>query len=196
MLVALGAAPAGASVLLGRSGVADEPRMTRIEARQYHRWWGGEVLSGSLAISDMPLTQLQAAAELAWAAGVSREHLRAALFTDAARNLLAGNAAGGEARPSPYLEYFRNNPVQLGGLGEFLLESPTYEVGPGGTQEQLFARFPGLRESYLASLGLREVNGRIVDPRNPYLTPYLTSMLMGPPQPLPQPAVSLNVVAP
>jgi hypothetical protein len=50
-----------------------------------------------------------------------------------------------------------------------------------------------LRESYLASLGLREVNGRIVDPRAPLLSPYVASLLLGAPEPLRQPAVALNV---
>jgi hypothetical protein len=126
---------------------------------------------------------------------VPRGQLTAALFTNAALTLFAKNAAGGYGQPSPYLEYFTNNPVQLGALGSILTDSPDYVVGPGGTQERLFATFVGLRDSYLASLGLRDVNGRIVDPRNPLLSPYLVEQFMGPPKPLPQPAIALNVEA-
>jgi hypothetical protein len=52
-----------------------------------------------------------------------------------------------------------------------------------------------LRESYLASLGLREVDGRIVDPRAPLLSPYVASLLLGAPEPIRQPAVALDVPA-
>lgn len=179
-----------------RDGARDGIQVTRAESSQYRHWFEGQLLEGSQEMPDMPLGELRAAAELAWAADVPRQHIRAALFTDEARTILAGNAAAGEGRPSPYLAYFVNNPVQLGRLGEFILENRTYAVGPGGTQEQLFASFSGLRDSYLASLGLMEVNGRIVDPRSPYLTPSLASLLMGPPEPLPQPRTALNVDAP
>lgn len=168
---------------------SDMAEPSRQEAMAYQRWAEGQEFAvGALAVADVPLAELQDAAGRAWAAGVDRRYLRAVLFSDAGRELLAGNAAGGEGRPSPYLEYFKLRPDQLGPLGEFLLGSPSYVVGPGGTQERLFTRFPGLRDSYLASLGLMEVNGRIVDPRMPYLTPYLVSMLIGPPEPLPQPS--------
>lgn len=160
----------------------------RIQERAFGRWWGGEVDAGGLAIADVPLGALQEAAEDAWLAGTPRSQLRAVLFSEAGRNLLAGNAAAGEGRPSPYLRYFGNRPSELAALGSYLIESPSYLGGPGGTQDELFDRFSGLRESYLASLGLVEVEGRIVDPRNPYLTPYLVSLRMGPPAPLPQPA--------
>lgn len=163
----------------------DEP--ARIQERAFARWFEGETDAGGLAVADVPLGALQEAAEEAWLAGTPRSQLRAVLYSEAGRNLLAGNAAGGEGRPSPYLEYFRNRPSELAALGSYLIESPSYEGGPGGTQEELFGRFSGLRESYLASLGLVEVDGRIVDPRNPYLTPHVVSQLMGRPAPLPQP---------
>jgi len=37
------------------------------------------------------------------------------------------------------------------------------------------------------------VNGRIVDPRAPMLSPYVASMLLGAPDPIRQPAIALNV---
>lgn len=188
----MGAAPASASPL-DRATASGTPELTRLEVRQLHRWWDNQVLTGSLALADVPLEELREAAGQALAAGVTERQLRSALFTEAARNVLAGNAAGGEGQPSPYLEYFKNNPLQLGRLGDFLTENPDYVVGPGGTQELLFERFSGLRESYLASLGLQEVDGRIVDPRDPRLTPYLASLLLGDPAPLPQPPAALNV---
>jgi hypothetical protein len=191
----LPAVPASAWVL-GVARDPAEPELSRVEARRYERWWTDQVLVGSLALADMPLAELREAAEGAWAAGVTRRQLRAALFGEAALTVFAANAAGGEGRTSPYLQYFTNNPAQLGPLGEVLSASGEYVGGPGGTQEELFGRFAGLRESYLASLGLAEVDGRIVDPRNPYLTPYLVSLSLGPPEPLPQPAVALNVPAP
>ncbi|MGH2637433.1 MAG: hypothetical protein ACRDHU_14975 [Actinomycetota bacterium] len=192
VLSALLAAPTSAAVL-GRAGTTVGPRLTGVEARQYGRWWENQTRGEELALLDVPLAELQIAAEQAWAMGVTRAQLRAALFTNAAQTVFARNAAGGEGQPSPYLEYFTNNPVQLGGLGALLSGSPDYLVGPGGTQDQLFATFVGLRESYLASLGLQEVNGRIVDARFPYLTPYLAELLFGPPKPLPQPAIARNV---
>jgi hypothetical protein len=190
----LPAAPASASV--DRSRDAARADLTRLEAQRAERWWEGQVLAGSLAFADMPTDQLSEAAQVAWGAGVTKDQLRAALFTDVAREIFAGNAAGGEGQPSPYLKYFTNNPAQLGPLGDLLTTSRSYVVGPGGTQDELFARFTGLRESYLASLGLVEVSGRIVDPRNPYLTPYFASLFLGPPAPLPQPAIALNVGGP
>ncbi|MGZ8585035.1 MAG: hypothetical protein ACXWXP_06110 [Actinomycetota bacterium] len=185
------AAPAFASVEGSRS--TSRADLRPLEAQRAERWWEGQVRAGSLAFADMPTDQLSEAAQVAWAAGVTKDQLRAALFTDVAREIFAGNAAGGQGQPSPYLEYFANNPAQLGPLGDFLSASRSYVVGPGGTQDELFARFTGLRESYLASLGLVEVNGRIVDPRNPYLTPYFASLFLGPPAPLPQPDIALNV---
>ncbi|MGZ8606902.1 MAG: hypothetical protein ACXWXQ_07650 [Actinomycetota bacterium] len=173
-----------------RVGGKGAEEVTSLEAKAYGRWMESQVTSGVQSMPDMPLGELRDAAELAWAAGVPRAHLRVALFSDAARNILAGNAAAGEGRPSPYLAYFANDAAQLGRLGEFLLDDPIYAAGPGGTQDRLFAAFPGLRDSYLASLGLMEVNGRIVDPRAPYLSPYVASLLMGRPQPLPQPGTA------
>jgi hypothetical protein len=175
---------------------SDEPQMTRLEQRAYARWWDGQVSSGGLAFADVPYEALADAAEQAWADGASRKALSAVLFSDAGRNLLAGNAAAGEGEPSPYVPYFRNNPSQLEPLGEYLHENQAYVAGPGGTQDELFDRFPGLRESYLASLGLVEVAGRIVDPRAPYLTPYMASLRLGPPQALPQPEASVDVDTP
>jgi hypothetical protein len=192
LLALLAAAPASASVL---SQAGSDPDLSRSEARQYGRWWEEQVRGESLLFAGEPIDALGRAAERAWAAGVSRTQLQAALFSDAALDLFAANYAGGEGRPSPYLAYFTNNPVQLGSLGDVFTASGSYVYGPGGTQEQLFDRFTGLRESYLASLGLREVNGRIVDPRAPLLTPYFASILLGDPQPLRQPAVARNVPA-
>ena len=169
----------------------DRKALSDVEARRYARWWGGQVVGMEEWLSDVPLAELRDAAGAAWAAGASRAQLRAALFSDAAVTLFSSNAAGGQARPSPYLTYFANNPAMLGPLGEAL--GPVYVAGPGGTQDRLFAAFPGLRGSYLASLGLAEVDGRVVDPRNPRLSPYLVSLLMGPPPPLPQPAAALDV---
>jgi hypothetical protein len=186
------AAPASAAVR-GRAAGRGEADLTRAEARRYERWWSDEVLGESLLLAGQPITALSKAAEQAWAAGVTREQLQAALFSDVALDLFAANYAGGEGQPSPYLEYFTNNPAQLGPLGNLCALNGTYLVGTGGTQEQLFDRFVGLRESYLASLGLQEVNGRIVDPRAPFLTPYFASLLLGDPEPLPQPDVALNV---
>jgi hypothetical protein len=190
LMVLVPATPAFGAAADGAES-SPEVRPTRSDVRAYGRWSEVQELSvGSLAVADMPLEALREAAERAWAAGVPRRLLQAVLFSDAGRDLLAGNAAAGEGRPSPYLAYFQRHFDQLGPLGEFLLASPAYVAGPGGTQDRLFARFPGLRDSYLASLGLVEVNGRIVDPRMPYLTPSLVSMLMGAPKPLPQPAAS------
>jgi hypothetical protein len=183
--------PAWAALGEGRARVVD--RLSPSEARRVERWWDDQRLGLSLALSDMPMGRLRQAAEIAWAAGIPRARLRTALFSDVAREIFAGNAAGGQGRPSPYVEYFTNNPAQLGPLGELLATAPTYVVGAGGTQDQLFAQFEGLRDSYLASLGLVEVNGRIVDPRAPYLTPYLASLRLGMPSPLAQPESALNV---
>ncbi len=194
-LTVMQAAPAWGAAL-DQAAAPDRPEVSQAQMRAYGRWWDGQVEFGSLAVADVPLGQLQAAAEQAYAAGVTRQELRAALFTDVARDVLAGNAAGGEHEPSPYLAYFRNNPTMLGPLGRLFVANPAYLVGSGGTQDLLFAQFPGLRESYLASLGLQEVNGRIVDPRMPYLSPYLASRFLGEPEPLAQPAAALNVIAP
>jgi hypothetical protein len=188
----LSAAPAWGAES-ARAGASSDPELSRDEARRYGRWWEGQVIGESLVLSGQPTTQLEQAAAGAWAAGVGRKQLEAALFTDAALDVFASNYAGGEGRPSPYLAYFANNPAQLGPLGDLFIASGVYQYGPGGTQEQLFGRFPGLRESYLASLGLRELNGRIVDPRAPLLSPYMASLLLGAPDPLRQPAVALNV---
>jgi hypothetical protein len=188
----LGAAPVWAAES-ARAGASADPDLSRVEARRYSRWWGGQVVGESLALAGQPTTQLEAAAAQAWAAGVSRQQLEAALFTDVALDVFASNYAGGEGRPSPYLLYFENNPAQLGPLGDLFAVGGVYRYGPGGTQEELFERFPGLRESYLASLGLREVNGRIVDPRAPLLSPYVASLLLGAPDPIRQPAIALNV---
>ncbi len=194
VLWTVAAAPAGASAPASRRP-ANHPQLTRVEERRFARWLDAQVVAGGMAYADMPVEELRNAAEQALAAGATRAELQAVLFSDAGRSVLAGNAAAGEGRPSPYVPYFRNNPTQLGSLGAFLLTNTSYVAGPGGTQDALFARFPGLRESYLASLGLMEVNGRIVDPRMPYLTPYTASLFLGAPQPLPQPAVALNVAA-
>lgn len=153
----------------------------------FTRWLEGGVDGGGLAVADVPFAALEQAAQEAFLAGTPRSQLRAVLFSEAGRNLMAGNAAAGEGRPSPYVPYFGGRPGELAELGSYLIENPSYVGGPGGTQEDLFDRFPGLRESYLASLGLVEIDGRIVDPRNPYLTPHQTSQLLGPPRPLPQP---------
>jgi hypothetical protein len=189
LMVLVPATPAfGAVADRAPAGSSDEIRVARSDARAYGRWaTNQELFVGALAVADVPIEELREAAEQAWAAGVPRRSLQAVLFSEAGRQLLAGNAAAGEGRPSPYLEYFKARPEQLGSLGEYLLGSPAYVAGPGGTQDQLFARFPGLRDSYLASLGLMEVNGRIVDPRLPYLAPAMVSLLMGAPDPLPQP---------
>jgi hypothetical protein len=167
--------------------------MSRAEANRYSRWWDEQTIGESLLLAGQPTSRLGAAAAEAWAAGVSRQQLENALFTDVALDVFAANYAGGEGRPSPYVAYFANNPAQLGPLGDLFAADGVYEYGPEGTQARLFDRFPGLRESYLASLGLREVNGRIVDPRAPLLSPYVASLLLGAPEPLRQPAVALNV---
>jgi hypothetical protein len=173
-----------------------EDRLTAREARVFGGWWDVQVAGEGLALAGMPADALGEAAAMAWGSGAAtRAQISAVLFSDAGYALLAGNAAAGEGRPSPYVAYFVNNPAQLGPLGAYLLEHPTYVVGPGGTQDALFSSFTGLRDSYLASLGLVEMNGRIVDPRYPFLTPYLVSQLMGAPAPLPQPASALNVAA-
>jgi hypothetical protein len=169
--------------------------LTALEAQRFERWFAAQEAEGSLAVADVPLDRLEAAAAAAIAAGATEEQVRAAVFSDVAREVFAGNAAGGQGDPSPYLEYFTNNPEQLGELGAVLSASQGYVVGPGGTQDELFATFDGLRESYLASLGLMEVDGRIVDPRNPRLTPYFAALWLGAPAPLPQPDVALNVDA-
>jgi hypothetical protein len=191
-VVVLLATPAAADVL-GRAEPASRATLTKLEARQFEHFWKGQTTGMSLALADMPVEQLREAAEQAWASGVSRKGLQAILFSDSGQSVFAGNAAGGEGRPSPYVAYFTNNPSQLAKLGAHLVESPEYVAGPGGTQDELFGMFPGLRESYLASLGLVEVNGLIVDPREPRLSPYFVTLLFGPPEPLPQPAVALNV---
>ncbi len=193
-LMVLLAAPASAGVL-GRATPSSQPTLTKLEARQFDRWWKGQTLGMSLALADMPVTQLREAAEQAWASGAAQRTLMAVLFTDSGQTVFARNAAGGEGQPSPYVAYFTNNPSQLAELGAYLADHPEYVAGPGGTQDELFGMFTGLRESYLASLGLVEVNGLIVDPREPRLSPYLVALLFGPPKPLPQPAVALNVSA-
>jgi hypothetical protein len=186
----VGVTPAAAGPRFG------EDRVTASEARAFERWWEGQATGMDLALAGMPVDALAEAAGRAWGSGAAtRAQISAVLFSNAGYDLLAGNAAGGQGRPSPYVAYFLNNPTQLGSLGAYLLENPTYVVGPGGTQETLFSSFTGLRDSYLASLGLVDVNGRIVDPRYPYLTPFLVSQLMGPPDPLPQPSSALNVAA-
>jgi hypothetical protein len=185
----------GAGSASARPGASAEPRLSRAEAHRYSRWWGELTVGESMALAGQPTARLEAAAADAWAAGVGRKQLEAALFTDVALDVFASNYAGGEGQPSPYLVYFENNPAQLGTLGDLFLTSGVYQYGPGGTQEQLFDRFPGLRESYLASLGLREVDGRIVDPRAPLLSPYVASLLLGAPEPIRQPAVALDVPA-
>jgi hypothetical protein len=197
--IVLGVAATSALVLLAAPAMAlagrdrDEPELSRAEARRVERWWDLESRSAVVPVMDLPLDRLLQSVERALAAGVPRGALRTAVFSDAAWAIFASNRAGGEGRPSPYAEYFANNPVQLGRLGEYLRDNETYVVGPGGTQDQLFAEFQGLRDSYLASLGLVEVNGRIVDPRAPHLTPYFATRFLGPPRPLPQPSSALNV---
>jgi hypothetical protein len=186
------AMPASADVL-GRAEPSTNARLTTLEARQFDHWWKGQTVGMSLALADMPVERLREAAEEAWASGIPRKSLQAILFSDAGQSVFARNAAGGEGQPSPYVAYFTNNPNQLADLGGYLVAHPEYAAGPGGTQDELFSMFSGLRESYLASLGLVEVNGLIVDPREPRLSPYLAAMLFGPPDPLPQPAVALNV---
>jgi hypothetical protein len=186
------AAPASADVL-GRAGASPKATLTKLEARQFDHWWKGQTVGMSLALADIPVDQLREAAGQAWAAGIPRKSLQAILFSDTGQSVFARNAAGGEGQPSPYVAYFTNNPNQLADLGGYLVAHPEYAAGPGGTQDELFAMFSGLRESYLASLGLVEVNGLIVDPREPRLSPYLVATLFGPPEPLPQPAVALNV---
>ncbi len=192
MLMVLLAAPASAGVL-GRATPSSPPTLSKLEARQFDRWWKGHTLGMSLALADMPVTQLREAAEQAWASGAVRKNIAAVLFTDSGQTVFARNAAGGEGQPSPYVTYFTNNPSQLAELGAYLADHPEYVGGPGGMQDELFGMFTGLRESYLASLGLVEVNGLIVDPREPRLSPYLVALLFGPPRPLAQPAVALNV---
>jgi hypothetical protein len=186
------ATPASADVL-GRAEPSTGATLTKLEARRFDHWWKGQTTGMSLALAGMPVDELRTAAEQAWASGVSRKGLQAILFSDSGQSVFARNAAGGEGQPSPYVAYFTNNPNQLAKLGAHLVESPEYVAGPGGTQDELFGMFPGLRESYLASLGLVEVNGLIVDPREPRLSPYLVALLFGAPEPLPQPAVALNV---
>jgi hypothetical protein len=190
--VVLLAAPASADVL-GRAEPVTGTTLTKLEARQFDRWWKGQTLGMSLALADMPVEQLRAAGEQAWASGIPRKSLQAILFSDSGQSVFARNAAGGEGQPSPYVAYFTNNPNQLAELGAYLVRNPEYAAGPGGTQDELFGMFSGLRESYLASLGLVEVNGLIVDPREPRLSPYFVAMLFGPPKALPQPAIALNV---
>jgi hypothetical protein len=194
LLLALAiAVPALASGIEADDETAGTGALTPLEAQRFERWFQAAELEGSLAVADVPLDALREAGEVALAEGVSKEQLRSAVFSDMAREVFAGNAAGGQGEPSPYLEYFTNNPAQLGALGDLLAANEGYVAGPGGTQDQLFATFDGLRESYLASLGLVEIDGRIVDPRNPRLTPYFAALFLGVPAPLPQPDVALNV---
>ncbi len=187
-------APASADVL-GRAEPSAPATLTKLEARQFEHWWKGQTTGMSLALADMPVEQLREAAEQAWASGIPRRSLQAILFSDSGQSVFARNAAGGEGQPSPYVAYFTNNPNQLADLGAYLAAHPEYVAGPGGTQDELFGMFTGLRESYLASLGLVEVNGLIVDPREPRLSPYLVALLFGPAKPLPQPAVALDVAS-
>jgi hypothetical protein len=157
----LSAAPAWGAES-ARAGASSDPELSRVEARRYGRWWEGQVIGESLVLAGQPTTQLEEAAAGAWAGGVGRKQLEAALFTDVALDVFASNSAGGEGRPSPYLAYFVNNPAQLGPLGDLFIASG-------------------------------EVNGRIVDPRAPLLSPYVASLLLGAPDPLRQPAAALNV---
>lgn len=184
-----------------------ERKAERKEDRQFDKWFENVTQGADPSLNTELVEQL---ARAGWDQGLRGKELRV-LFSQGAVNLFASNFAGGEGQPSPYVQFFGDNPdmvgdlvawLQAGGRGygtpgardnfaEFLAENEgatsadyhTFLQGLPSSQESLFGAFPGLRTSYLGSLGLQEVTNpdgstRIVNPLMPNVSPYVASLML------------------
>lgn len=184
-----------------------EKKAEKQEDKAFQKWFDNVTQGADPSLNTELVEKL---ARAGWDQGLRGKDLRA-LFSQGAVNLFASNFAGGEGQPSPYVQFFQDNPdavgnlvawLQAGGKGfgttgardnfaEFLADNEgatiadysTYLQGLPSSQESLFGAFPGLKTSYLASLGLQEVTNpdgttKIVNPLKPDVSPYVASLLL------------------
>jgi hypothetical protein len=145
----------------------------------FQKWWGNQMENRAGFVPSFPAGDFRPIARQLWKEGARGKDFRG-LFSPGVENLFASNYAGGQGQPSPYLDYFQNNPQAL--LQLLSTQGIRNYTGGSQAQQDLFAQFPGLRESYLGSLGRVEVRhpggGTLVfDPNDPRQAASMNAIL-------------------